>query len=69
MGIIKILPYILLAIAVFLVFKKFRKAPSDMARKPSSNKMVACCVCETHIPENEAISHNGKIYCSKEHLE
>jgi heat shock protein 5 len=33
------------------------------------NKMVACSVCNTHIPENEAIIQNGRIYCSKEHLE
>ncbi|SMN13836.1 hypothetical protein BHECKSOX2_1027 [Bathymodiolus heckerae thiotrophic gill symbiont] len=69
MGVIKLLIVVLLVWVGFFVFKKLRKAPSDVAQKPSVNKMVACCVCETHIPESEAISHNGKIYCSKEHLE
>jgi uncharacterized protein len=44
-------------------------ATSHQVQQPSTNKMVACSVCNTHIPENEAIIQNGRIYCSKEHLE
>jgi uncharacterized protein len=50
------------------LFKKFRKPASHTDQQPSINKMVACSVCKTHIPENEAIIHNGKVYCSKEHM-
>ena len=43
---------------------KLNKVSSD-----SGQKMVACAVCDTHIPESEAIIKNGKTYCSKEHSE
>ncbi|SFV85483.1 hypothetical protein MNB_SUP05-SYMBIONT-4-1412 [hydrothermal vent metagenome] len=36
--------------------------------QPSTDKMVACHACKMHIPENEAIMHDGRIYCSKECL-
>ena len=68
-GMIKL---IILAVVIFLgfsLFKKFRKPASHTDQQPSTNKMVACSVCKTHIPENEAIIHNGKFYCSKEHME
>jgi len=68
-GMIKL---IILAVVIFLgfsLFKKFRKPASHTDQQPSTNKMLACSVCETHIPENEAIIHNGKVYCSKEHME
>jgi uncharacterized protein len=51
------------------LLKKFRKPVNTIVQQPSTNKMVACSVCNTHIPENEAIIQNGRIYCSKEHLE
>ena len=69
MGIVKL---IILAMVIFLgfsLFKKFRKPASRTDQQPSTNKMVACSVCKTHIPENEAIIHNDKVYCSKEHME
>jgi len=68
MGIVKL---IILAMVIFLgfsLFKKFRKPVNHTDQQPSTNKMVACSVCKTHIPENEAIIHNGKVYCSKEHM-
>ena len=69
MGIIKLIVVVLIIWLGFSLFKKFRKTPENSVSKPSSNKMLACSVCQTHVPENEAIIHNGKVYCSKEHLE
>jgi len=42
---------------------------SNKVSSDSGQKMVACTVCDTHIPESEAIIKNGKTYCSKEHSE
>jgi uncharacterized protein len=30
--------------------------------------MVRCAHCGLHIPENEAVTMQGRYYCSKEHL-
>ncbi|CAB5505010.1 hypothetical protein BTHERMOSOX_1427 [Bathymodiolus thermophilus thioautotrophic gill symbiont] len=68
MGIIKVLPFVLLAVGMFLVFKKIRQVPSEMTTKSPSRKMLGCCVCETHIPEREAIMYRDKVYCSETHL-
>jgi len=54
----------------FTLFKKYIN-PTER-KKVSSNsgqKMVACAVCDTHIPESEAILKNGKKFCCKEHSE
>ena len=54
----------------FTLFKKFiNPTESKKVGSDSGQKMVACEVCDTHIPESEAIIKNGKIYCSKEHSE
>jgi uncharacterized protein len=58
---------LILFIGLFLL-KKFRKSANITAQQLSSNKILACNVCDTYIPENKAIIHNGKVYCSKEHL-
>ncbi|CAB9544866.1 hypothetical protein [uncultured Gammaproteobacteria bacterium] len=69
MGIIKVLLFTLLAVGVFLVFKKIRKVSDDkVVAKSFGNKMLGCCICETHIPEREAIMHRDKVYCSEAHL-
>ena len=64
---------ILVMLLGWIVFNLFRKNINPTERnKVSSNsgqKMVACAVCDTHIPESEAIIKNGKKYCSKEHSE
>jgi len=54
----------------FTLFKKFIN-PTEINKvsSESAQKMVACEVCDTHIPGSEAIIKNGKTYCSKEHSE
>jgi len=67
---IKLILVMLLGWIGFTLFKKFIN-PTE-SKKVSSNsgqKMVACAVCDTHIPESEAILKNGKTFCSKEHSE
>ena len=67
---IKLILVMLLGWIGFTLFKKFiNPTESNKVSSNSGQKMVACAVCDTHIPESEAIIKNGKIYCSKEHSE
>ncbi|MBW5290681.1 MAG: hypothetical protein Rsou_0237 [Candidatus Ruthia sp. Asou_11_S2] len=69
MGIVKLIIIVLLVWTGFWLLKKFRKPADRIDQKSSVNKMLACSVCKVHIPENEVIIQNNKMYCSKEHLE
>ena len=54
----------------FSLIKKFMsQVPASSANNKTGQKMLACSVCETYIPEQDAIVKNGKIFCSKEHSE
>jgi uncharacterized protein len=54
----------------FSLFRKFMSKDSvSSANNKTGQKMLACSVCETYIPEQDAIIKNGKIFCSKEHSE
>ena len=69
-SLIKLILVMLLGWIGFTLFKKFIKpTESNKVSSDSGKKMVACAVCDTHIPESEAIVKNGKTYCSKEHSE
>ena len=52
-----------------LIKNKINPTESNKVSSDSGQKMVACSVCDTHIPESEAIIKDGKTYCSKEHSE
>ncbi|BBB24564.1 conserved hypothetical protein [Isorropodon fossajaponicum endosymbiont JTNG4] len=69
MGIAKLIIIVLFVWTGFWLLKRFRKPADRIDQKSSVNKMLACSVCKVHIPENEAIIQNNKVYCSKEHLE
>ena len=67
---IKLILVMLLGWAGFTLFKKYLKPTLNGAEKTESGeKMVACSVCDTHIPESDAIIKDGKTFCSKEHSE
>lgn len=63
---------ILIALAVWLgfaLFKKMRKPKASLEQDVSANKkMLGCCVCRVHVPQEEAIIRNGKVYCSQDCL-
>ena len=42
---------------------------SKSVKTETGQKMLACSVCDTHVPEQDAIIKNGKIFCSQEHSE
>ena len=63
---------VLVMLLVWVGFVLFKKMRQPTASKSSDNtpgeKMIACSVCDTHVPESEAILKDGKIYCSKDCL-
>ncbi|HIM57702.1 MAG TPA: hypothetical protein EYJ00_00010 [Gammaproteobacteria bacterium] len=65
MGIVKLIIIVLVIWLGFSLFRKLRKPKDQIEQQPSTSKMLSCAVCKTHIPENEAIIQNGKVYCSK----
>ena len=69
-SLIKLVLVMLLGWIGFTLFKKIiNPTEGNKVSSDSGQKMVACAVCDTHIPKSEAIIKNGKTYCSKEHSE
>jgi uncharacterized protein len=67
---IKLILVMLLGWAGFTLVKKYLNPTLNGTEKTESGeKMVACSVCDTHIPESDAIIKDGKTFCSKEHSE
>ena len=70
MSFISLILLLLLGWIGFILFKNIiNPTKSNKVSSDSGQKMVACAVCDTHIPESEAIIKNSKTYCSKEHSE
>lgn len=60
---------IVLGVVVWVLFSVLKRGRANGAAKNNGNsKIVACSVCDVHIPESEAIFQHGKVFCSKEHL-
>jgi uncharacterized protein len=68
MGIVQFIGVLLLVWLGFNLWRKLTNPPSRSGLPPSTHKMLSCCVCQTHIPENEAILKNGQVFCSKKCL-
>ena len=65
------LKYLLLMALAAAIWWHWRKSsqPSPELRRPEApvQKMVACATCGLHLPENEAISEDGRHYCCASH--
>jgi uncharacterized protein len=69
MGIFKLIVILLLGWAGFMLYRSLKNSTNTIDNQGTSGqKMLSCCMCKTHIPENEAIIQDTKIYCSKECL-
>ena len=67
---IKLILVLLLGWVGISLFKRFMSPNSSKSVKTETGqKMLACSVCDTHVPEQDAIIKNGKIFCSQEHSE
>jgi uncharacterized protein len=65
----KILLFIVSVLLIWWILRLLRGPSASMAGKsgPRVENMVACARCGLHIPENEAVSRQGRFYCSEEH--
>jgi uncharacterized protein len=65
---------LIIALAVWLAVQLLRRAlrPARRAgeRPPAGNvpRMLPCAYCGVHVPESEAVRHDGRVYCSREHV-
>jgi len=71
MGFGRLLTILILIGLGYLLYKRFIAAPksSQKSVKKDVEKTVRCAHCQLHIPINEAVSRNGRYYCSQQHLE
>ena len=47
----------------------WRSSGPEEKRQIPSNKMVQCAHCGLYTPEQDAILHDGKYYCTQAHLD
>ncbi len=67
-SLLKLVVVLILGWGLVNIYRRIRH-PEASNNSDSGLKMVACSVCDTHIPETEAITKNGKVYCSEKHAE
>ena len=66
----KLLLFILLAVAAYLLLRKRRAAKRPAVARPavpSPEAMVKCAVCGLNIPASESLQADGRHYCGEEH--
>lgn len=63
----KLLFFVLIALAVFLVVKKSSRPLPPKQPKREVEDMVRCARCGVHLPRSEAIMSGGEFYCGEEH--
>lgn len=68
-----------LAVVVFWLWRHNRQAerkaaqsdgatrPSRSAKSAQATEVVACSVCEVHLPRSEAVTGRKGLYCSEAH--
>lgn len=65
--------YLLLAVtvwALFLLVRRHRTRPQDVAEPQPDNThvdMIPCDRCGLHLPRAEALQVSGRYYCCREH--
>jgi uncharacterized protein len=70
----RVLFFLLLAVAVYLLWRSLRRDPSprDPAPRPGSAErspqaMVSCATCGLHVPRQEALPLGDRYFCCEEH--
>jgi uncharacterized protein len=59
---------IVVAIAILVVRRLIKSSSRPVTRKDTGTaRMVQCAQCGLYLPEREAISHEGRYYCSLAH--
>ncbi len=62
--------FLLIAVvALFWIVKgMIRRSRKQPPQNPQIKNMVQCELCQSYLPEEDAISVNGKMFCNQRHL-
>lgn len=69
----RILFFVLLALAIYLVWRLLQKKQLPRRTEGSSDSnvprlpMVSCATCGLHVPRNEALMQDERYFCCEEH--
>jgi len=50
-------------------FEQQRAQKKTQQNAQGNEKMVCCEICQTYLPESQALCVEGKCFCSKKHLQ
>jgi len=75
MGIVRLITIAAVIWVVWFLLKRFqeklahRREHQQVSRKKSNpvSNIKKCTVCGVHVPESEALEHNGQYFCSLAH--
>lgn len=70
MGFIGLLRLLAVLFCIWLIWRFVRKktlGAGQSTTQSSGGSMVACDICGTHVPKENAIAENDRWYCSAEH--
>jgi hypothetical protein len=68
---IRLLFIILTLWAIYIIVRRYLARFSESDRRRENNaadNMVQCKVCNTYLPEAEALTKDGDFFCSEAHL-
>lgn len=68
---IRILLIILTLWALYIIVRRYLARPADSTTRhenKAADNMVQCKVCNTYLPESEALTKDGHFFCSEAHL-
>lgn len=66
----RIIFFVLLAVAAYLVWKSLQRAGRRTDPKPppaATQAMVSCAHCGLHLPQTDALVDGNRYFCSDEH--
>ncbi len=66
----RILFFVLLALAIYLVWRLLQKKqspPGDVDSSVARLPMVSCATCGLHVPREEALIQDERYFCCEEH--
>lgn len=64
----KLLLLILIGVALYLVFTRIGRSRAAPKSPPvRDGEMVRCAHCGLHVPADEGVAADGRIYCCEEH--
>jgi uncharacterized protein len=65
----RLLLILILIAIVILALRRLKRSASrpNVRKETATGRMVQCAACGLYLPEQEALMHQGKYYCSQSH--